>query len=967
MERKAAAKADKANQAHFDALQKEIRGQFGEQIRCLEGRTETQTAILGELQDFFRRRAEIEAEYGRGLEKLAKSTLARHKEAKAKREPWSQHGMTGLLQELLESTKVEARDRASLADLYSLHVLPKLANQAEDLGRISRKSRDVALSAQAEISRVLNELHTAMKTYQLCQAEAATAEGKFRLAAQQRGDFAAKNPGKSGGRKAKLLDKEAEKRQVKYAELRLKGLKARNEYLLCVDAANAALHQYFASDLSDLMDASDLGLAQWISALLVTVMAARKALQESESQSLSRLRDFADSHDSRTDKQRFLEAHTGAFMLPRRFDFRPQGEDPIRQVSAQKPVDEELMGRLAQMERRLADLRTESEEVWKTLETAEQRVLHLQQAPVVCVADLFSLGNAKGGSSSSPYASSMGGGGGLGTESKRSICREPEIAQQKRKHDLAETEDFYMDKFRHWLLTANLVQRLSARSTAIKSALGGGSDGGPGTGLIVENLHRLRVRREDSVDSECGPVTPLSSGGSEAGTESLLHPPPSLPPKPSRKKRIGEAGRSTTAAPRLFGGSLEEYVEGTGEEIPLVVRSCIRLLSAQGLHHQGVFRVSGSQLEIAALKEAFERGSDPLAEAQDPNQVNAAAGCLKAYFRELREPLFPIYLFDQFTEATQCPKSEFLGRFRELLAALPRPNLLLLRYLFAFLGHLSEFADENCMDPYNLAICFGPTLMPIPEGKDQVLYHNHVNELMRNLILHADNLFPPMDGPAYGKFGLELSEEGAVLEEARDSLDVAPDEYAELESEKEPPPPAPQPQPQPPVHRLKEGAGQRTNGNDAPLPEEQPYEVWHKRTSAKKSEGSCGSGSPSKSSVKLSLHKVAPVAEPNPEPPTPPVRQRNGRNGSGSLERKRLSLQSSPSNGTSPPPRQLRTSTGDEEAIEEIQSELKAVLHSLQTFTNDPSQRLTWSSGTAFPPMESSALGLAQTSPSHHF
>ena len=57
---------------------------------------------------------------------------------------------------------------------------------------------------------------------------------------------------------------------------------------------------------------------------------------------------------------------------------------------------------------------------------------------------------------------------------------------------------------------------------------------------------------------------------------------------------------------------------------------------------------------------------------------------------------------------------------QELLATLPRPTLLVLRYLFSFLNHLSEFADENCMDPYNLAICFGPTLMPIPDGKDQV-------------------------------------------------------------------------------------------------------------------------------------------------------------------------------------------------------------------------------------------------------
>ena len=105
-------------------------------------------------------------------------------------------------------------------------------------------------------------------------------------------------------------------------------------------------------------------------------------------------------------------------------------------------------------------------------------------------------------------------------------------------------------------------------------------------------------------------------------------------------------------------------MEATGEEIPLVVASCIRLLSLQGLRHQGVFRVSGSQLEILALKEAFERGEDPLAGAGDVNEVNAAAGCLKAYFRELRDPLFPFFMFDQLTEVTQVAKVDFLPRFK---------------------------------------------------------------------------------------------------------------------------------------------------------------------------------------------------------------------------------------------------------------------------------------------------------------
>lgn len=37
------------------------------------------------------------------------------------------------------------------------------------------------------------------------------------------------------------------------------------------------------------------------------------------------------------------------------------------------------------------------------------------------------------------------------------------------------------------------------------------------------------------------------------------------------------------------------------------------------------------------------------------------------------------------------------------------------------------------MDAYNLAICFGPTLMPAPEDKDQVQYQNQVS--LPNFIL----------------------------------------------------------------------------------------------------------------------------------------------------------------------------------------------------------------------------------------
>lgn len=56
------------------------------------------------------------------------------------------------------------------------------------------------------------------------------------------------------------------------------------------------------------------------------------------------------------------------------------------------------------------------------------------------------------------------------------------------------------------------------------------------------------------------------------------------------------------------------------------------------------------------------------------------------------------------------------------------------------------------MDPYNLAICFGPTLVPVPEDKDQVQYQNQVNELIKNIILFNEDIFPIDGGCLYEKY-----------------------------------------------------------------------------------------------------------------------------------------------------------------------------------------------------------------------
>lgn len=55
------------------------------------------------------------------------------------------------------------------------------------------------------------------------------------------------------------------------------------------------------------------------------------------------------------------------------------------------------------------------------------------------------------------------------------------------------------------------------------------------------------------------------------------------------------------------------------------------------------------------------------------------------------------------------------------------------------------------MDPYNLAICFGPTLLPIPQDRDQVQFQGSVIELIRNIIVHQEEIFPSDGGQIYEK------------------------------------------------------------------------------------------------------------------------------------------------------------------------------------------------------------------------
>uniref|UniRef100_A0A673M470 SLIT-ROBO Rho GTPase-activating protein 3-like n=1 Tax=Sinocyclocheilus rhinocerous TaxID=307959 RepID=A0A673M470_9TELE len=192
----------------------------------------------------------------------------------------------------------------------------------------------------------------------------------------------------------------------------------------------------------------------------------------------------------------------------------------------------------------------------------------------------------------------------------------------------------------------------------------------------------------------------------------------------------------------FFPISLRSFYQSSGQQIPLVVESCIRFINLHGLHHEGIFRVPGSQTEVNHIRDAFERGEDPLTDSE--SDIDSVAGVLKLYFRGLEKALFPEESFSQLMECVQMENmTEKVAQIKTVVSSFPRPVVIVMRYLFAFLHHVSQYSDENMMQPYNLAVCFGPSLLRVVEmGGDEVTLAPQINDLVKTMIIHHESIFP---------------------------------------------------------------------------------------------------------------------------------------------------------------------------------------------------------------------------------
>ncbi|XP_069830535.1 SLIT-ROBO Rho GTPase-activating protein 1 isoform X7 [Dendropsophus ebraccatus] len=463
-------KKDKEIIAEYESQVKEIRAQLVEQQKCLEQQTEMRVQLLQDLQDFFRKKSEIEMEYSRNLEKLAERFMAKTRSTKDHQQYKKDQNLLSPVNcwyLLLNQVRRESKDHATLSDIYLNNVIMRFMQISEDSTRMFKKSKEIAFQLHEDLMKVLNELYTVMKTYHMYHAESINAESKLKEAEKQEEKqigrsvdpvFHLRLEDKHQRRSSvKKIEKMKEKRQAKYSENKLKSIKARNEYLLTLEATNASVFKYYIHDLSDLIDCCDLGYHANLNRAMRTYLSAEYNLETSRHEGLDIIENAVDNLEPRNDKQRFMEMYPTAFCPPMKFEFQPHLGDEVCQVSAQQPLQSELILRYQQLQSRLAMLKIENEEVKKTTEATLQTIQDMVTIEDYDVSECFQHSRS--------------------TESVKSTVSEtylskPSIA--KRRANQQETEQFYFMKFREHLEGSNLITKLQAKHDLLQRTLGEG-------------------------------------------------------------------------------------------------------------------------------------------------------------------------------------------------------------------------------------------------------------------------------------------------------------------------------------------------------------------------------------------------------------------------------------------------------------------------------------------------------------
>lgn len=225
---------------------------------------------------------------------------------------------------------------------------------------------------------------------------------------------------------------------------------------------------------------------------------------------------------------------------------------------------------------------------------------------------------------------------------------------------------------------------------------------------------------------------------------------------------------------RAFGARLPLPISSTGApRLARVLREATSfLLTDQNIKTEGIFRINARAVTISVLREAYDRsqkfivwrevqslltfshwkeghGNVVVDELQHMEgfPLTAAAGLIKLWYAELREPIFPqsSYAFmervfgDQESPIQTSTVLDLIGEHSDWSPITKISREVLIMHLLPLLAIVAENKDWNHMTPYNLAICFAPLLVRGPDPMEDA----KISTVIRRFLEYAIDFWNP--------------------------------------------------------------------------------------------------------------------------------------------------------------------------------------------------------------------------------
>lgn len=160
----------------------------------------------------------------------------------------------------------------------------------------------------------------------------------------------------------------------------------------------------------------------------------------------------------------------------------------------------------------------------------------------------------------------------------------------------------------------------------------------------------------------------------------------------------------------------------------------------------GIYRIPGNTAAITTLNELVNRTGLDEATLNDPkwDDVNVVSSLLKLFIRSLPEPLLPNELYSFFINADKL--TDQVQRFSDikiLLKKLPTHNYETLKHLIKHLNRVSHNSLVNLMEPRNLAIVFGPSIVRKSNDTLEMVVKDmrHQCQIVESLVTNVRDLF----------------------------------------------------------------------------------------------------------------------------------------------------------------------------------------------------------------------------------